>query len=415
MEALNDLKTESVEDDYDGSDCDLAINHACNAELRPQEKVRRFFTRVQRLKSLADLETLEWLAAFPMDMYDDVIPLFDDDASSTGYQLHPSFTNLTLGDRAEDPHSDVFCLSADGQKALPNTPDGPQLIMGIGRLFVNVRGGDNGYLSKWTGYEVFVDYEMGLWMVFDSRSRMHNHGGLYEFDCGLVKPKLKPHNETTFGYARFCYSLCDIETTSFNDSRAMVERTKKPGNIGVSQVERKELYDTIQIRKSLIHPVSKDLDTFLGYLSTNFQNKSIIESNMTNEAFTYAAANLTGGFHIMHMLLEICQGNPNHIGFSQGAIEGAAKNHVFGADITEMLVDHNLYAFSRSISKKAVAYAAMNKEKGKRILSIFLRAGGVAVEKHIKTILNEKGDGYAKDAINGLRYHLQETRPDLVT
>ncbi|KAI1193304.1 hypothetical protein F5X97DRAFT_328672 [Nemania serpens] len=228
--------------DEDG-DFDIAINHACNRDLRACKKVQDFFNDVKQLKTLEDLETFKWLSGFPLDMHDEVIPLFEDDASATGYQLHPCFTNLPLDSFATNPHAVIFALSIDGRRVPLNNSDLPQLVMGIGRLFTNADYGEQGRLSKWTGFEVFVDYELGLWMIFNSESRSHDNAGWYQLSSKLVasQDQSPQDREPTFGYAKFCDSLCRIASTSFEDARVLVEKTKTLGTVSVSQVEEDEI------------------------------------------------------------------------------------------------------------------------------------------------------------------------------
>ncbi|KAI0105045.1 hypothetical protein GGR51DRAFT_520666 [Nemania sp. FL0031] len=155
-------------DGYDSDDddgYDTATTHACNADLRTHEIVRGFFNDVKRLKSLEDPNTRKQLATLPVGKGDLVVPLFEDIASATEYQWHPSFTNLDPGNLADNPHPDIFYLSVDGRRLPLDDPERPQLVLGIGRLFVNTKGGDREHVSKWTGYEIFVDYELGLWLV----------------------------------------------------------------------------------------------------------------------------------------------------------------------------------------------------------------------------------------------------------
>ncbi|KAI1162110.1 hypothetical protein F5B18DRAFT_625302 [Nemania serpens] len=238
----------------DDGDFDIAINHTSNADLRALDKVQGFFNDIKDLKSLEDLNTFEWLSRLPLDMNDEMIPLFEDDASATGYQLQPCFTDLALGDFAANPHPDIFSLSVDGERVALNNSDLPQLVMGIGRLFVNVDCGDQGRLSKWTGYEVFVDYELGLWMIFNSESRSHDHNGWYQFSFKLATSQnQRPQDgDPMFDYAKFCDSLCRIASTSFDDARALFEKTKSWGMVSVSQVEK----DDINIGPTLIDVVS---------------------------------------------------------------------------------------------------------------------------------------------------------------
>ncbi|KAI0537830.1 hypothetical protein GGR58DRAFT_470037 [Xylaria digitata] len=243
-------------------DFDIAINHKRNADLRSRDKAQQFFEDVQNLKSLADLSTRDWLGRLPLDLCDEVIPLFDDDDSSTGYQLHPSFTNIALGSSDSDPHPDVFSLSVDGEKGRINKSYGPGVVMGIGRLFVNTSCADNGRLSKWTGYEVFVDHELGLWMVFDNQSKFHDHDGWYQFDCKLVSPQSQqpPEREPIFDYAKFCDPIRDVSSNSFNKALELAEKTKTLGAARMSQVSKKDI-NNLGIRAALVGAILGGVST----------------------------------------------------------------------------------------------------------------------------------------------------------
>ncbi|KAI1109578.1 hypothetical protein F5Y14DRAFT_21831 [Nemania sp. NC0429] len=185
-------------------------------------------------------------------MYDEVIPLFEDDDSGTGYQLHPFFTNLTLGNTARNPHPDVFCLSVDGNRNSSNKPD---LIMGIGKLFVNINEEHREKpVSKWTEYEVFVDFNLGLWMIFDDKATLHDYNGWCKLDSELANPQGKnlEDRKPIFTYAKFSTSLREVESAFFADALALVQDTKikllKPAR--VSQAENQEINDILYIRRS---------------------------------------------------------------------------------------------------------------------------------------------------------------------
>ncbi|KAI0096963.1 hypothetical protein GGR51DRAFT_488248 [Nemania sp. FL0031] len=248
------LEKHDEESDY--VDFDIAINHMSNVELRNRQIVQAFFKDVQKLTSLENMDTYDWLSRFPLDMYDEVIPLFEDD-STTGYQLHPSFTRIGLGQAAVNPHADVFYLSTGGNRLPLDDPDGLQLVMGIGRLFVNFKSDNENYLSKWTGYEVFVDRKLGLWMVFDRQLSLHKHGGWYEFGSKLVSPEDQDvqNTEPSFDFAKFWGSLPRIEEATFNDVRALIESTKQLGKVQVSQIEKEEFNSIVHSRPTILEAV----------------------------------------------------------------------------------------------------------------------------------------------------------------
>ena len=131
--------------------------------------IKKFLEDIRELKSLAHNETRSWLKRFPMYMQGYAIPLFmDGDGqgdNSVDYQLHPRFSSLELRKNSTRPQDGLRRLSLDDSML-----EDPDLIIGIGRLFVNTGHPKLGRTSKWTGYEVFVDKELALWMVFDRRS-----------------------------------------------------------------------------------------------------------------------------------------------------------------------------------------------------------------------------------------------------
>lgn len=149
----------------DPDDHDIATTHDDNSKLKERDEVKRFFEEAREHKSLAELGTREWIGCLPLDMSQEAIPLFVDVDSSTDYQLHPHYTTLELRNAVLQPHPEIFRLSIDG-----TTLKDPNLVCGIGRLFVNSDNAETGRTSRWTGYEVFVDNNLALWMVFDRSS-----------------------------------------------------------------------------------------------------------------------------------------------------------------------------------------------------------------------------------------------------
>jgi hypothetical protein len=178
----------SSDDEIDSGDYDIAITHDRNAKLKGLPMVEKFFKDVREHKSLADHKTCSWLGDLPFYMCEDAIPLFVDDSGddSEDYQLHPCYTFLDLDKTARQPHDELFRLSIDN-----NMLEVPNLVTGIGRLFVNVSNGKAGRTSKWTGYEVFVDQKLALWMVFDRHSINPLAADWYPFPCRPSHPILQ--------------------------------------------------------------------------------------------------------------------------------------------------------------------------------------------------------------------------------
>ncbi|OAL29577.1 hypothetical protein AYO22_01991 [Fonsecaea multimorphosa] len=90
---------------------------------------------------------------------------------------------------AVQPDDNIFQISFDD--ASQTTNQGLIHAIGIGRLFVNVSDAEDQRISKWTGYEVFVDWDLALWMVFDPHSLNPRAKGWYPEYCTLAHPSLK--------------------------------------------------------------------------------------------------------------------------------------------------------------------------------------------------------------------------------
>lgn len=240
------------EDNFgDFGDFVIAITHDRNTKLKERHMVQKFFKEVREHESLADQKTRSWLGHLPFAMREDAIPLFvdGDDYSddSEDYQLHPHYTLLELGKTARRPHNELCRLSMNG-----NTLEDPALVIGIGRLFVNVGNGKAGRTSKWTGYEVFVDKELALWMVFDRRSIDPRAADWYPFPCRLSHETLRDSDdeqrgmsytskERRFDIACFLPSLRDLANAEFKTSKEKVQEKIRCGDMRVCQVERSEI------------------------------------------------------------------------------------------------------------------------------------------------------------------------------
>ncbi|KAF2972762.1 hypothetical protein GQX73_g711 [Xylaria multiplex] len=386
--------------DCDVGDFDIAVNHTRNKDLRAREKVEKFFRDVQTLKSLADPSTCEWLGGFPLDMYNEVFPLFDDDDSSTGYQLHPSFTNLPLQIPAANPHPEIFCLSVAGEKISLNESFGPHLVMGIGRLFVSTNCGNDGWLSKWTGYEVFVDYDLGLWMVFDDQSKSHNHGGWYQFGCKLLSPQSQDlqDGERTFGYAKFCNKIGNISSNSFDNAMELVRKTQTSGSARINQIGREEIIETLHIRPALMDAIGGGIATLSKFRRTH--NPDVFRRNLTSQMFVRAAEHKEHGCTILSILLHSQAFKDSS--YYQATIEAAVKSQDAEFKLWRVLLMlgvENWVAMKNSISREAVAHAVRNEEGGREILGFLVRIGGNAVKNHISSVLDEDVDKNTQEIV----------------
>ena len=184
-------------------------------------------------------------------MQEDAIPLFvDGDDSrddSEDYQLQSHYTWIEVGKTATHPDNDLCRLPING-----NTLEDPNLVIGIGRLFVNFRNAKAERTSKWTGYEVFVDKELALWMVFDRHSNNPRAEDWYPFPCRLSHTTLQDSSEEQrvmsytsserrFDIACFLPSLRDLANADFKTASEKVQEGNRCGDMRVCEVERKEI------------------------------------------------------------------------------------------------------------------------------------------------------------------------------
>ncbi len=123
------------------------------------------------------------------------------------------------------------------------------MVMGIGRPFVNIGKSQNKRISKWTGYEVFVDKELALWMVFDRKSTEQYTCGWYPLQCRLSQSisqdtRDEQHScvleKAIFDIACFLPSLRSIAVDEFNTASKKVQETRRQGKIKVDQLDRRE-------------------------------------------------------------------------------------------------------------------------------------------------------------------------------
>ncbi|KAI1178418.1 hypothetical protein F4777DRAFT_575954 [Nemania sp. FL0916] len=248
------------------NDCDIATNHRRNKDLRSRKKVRKFFDNVRALEEMTNEGTRRWLGTFVIEMYNEVIPLFSDNDTSTDYQLQPMYTQIGPRRPAQNPHMDVVSLSLDHERHRHDLIRRLQLTIGIGWLFVNAESNGR-YRSKWTGYEVFVDHELGLWIVFNNKSQTEDHRGWYNFDCGLVNPQSQqsPENRSVISCAMLSHSLREIEYISFDDALAEVKGTTLSGEVTLSEVEQEDVDMMWVFKSGLVEAISGDT-----FLWTNF-------------------------------------------------------------------------------------------------------------------------------------------------
>ena len=432
----------SSDDENDFGDYDIAITHDRNAKLKGRHMVEKFFKDVREHKSLSDHKTRSWLGDLPFYMREDAIPLFvdgdDSGDDSKDYQLHPCYTLLELGKTATQPQDEIFRLSIDDIVL-----EVPNLVIGIGRLFVNVSNGKAGRTSKWTGYEVFVDQELALWMVFDRHSIDPRAANWYPLPCRLSHSNLQDSGdeqrvlsyelkERLFDIACFLPSLRDLADAEFKTASEKVQKTSQSGKMRVGQVERSEIDKLLEtelapqevestaiIRKPLPSAVgtadSYDLDEILNELrdaildavrddGRNGQkiadlldkykdNFSMIRKVTTKKVVEEAAKDEACGEQIMTILLdqlkdEVCNS------ISIEVVKAAAGNWQYGARIMEKLLNLCEDVVCENISVAAICVAAENERCGAPILDLLLKANEEKVMKLILEVFRmaDKGE-----------------------
>ncbi len=182
---------------------DIANTHDSNAVLSDQESVKEFF----KLKAEKILpggfkmseETLEWLGELPYSMGHSAIPLFGDPVTNTDYQIHPAYPRLPIGTRVPDPNLYLHRLHGSCEDRVRNVPD--EYVIPLGRLFVNMDATSNapiGFefprISRWTGYEVFIDLDFIIWIVFNNNSLLEGEYGWYPVACRLCSQQTQPRD-----------------------------------------------------------------------------------------------------------------------------------------------------------------------------------------------------------------------------
>lgn len=237
-------KISLVDDDnfYDGIEIewDLAIIHERNSQLRQRTKVKELFATVQNFRSMWLAESRKFLAALPHTMRDEVIPLFEanTDGVSEDYQLQPSYSWLPVGVKAKNPDIDFVQLSGAEPGKHQNC-----LFVPLGRLFVNAENGNRfnehvrenrSRLTRWTGYEVFIADDLGLWIAFDKQSLISPEPLWYPVDCSLT-------TNCERGLACIIPSISELEHTKFETVETLMKNTGRSGAVVINEVEINEV------------------------------------------------------------------------------------------------------------------------------------------------------------------------------
>ena len=388
-------------------------------------------------------------------MRQDAIPLFvDGDASdddSKDYQLHPCYTFLELGKTAKLPHNDLFHLSVDD-----NVLDVPNLVIGIGRLFVNVSNGEAGRTSKWTGYEVFVDQQLALWMVFNRHSINPRAADWYPLPCRLSLSIPRDYGEEQqvlssalkeprFDIACFLLSLRDLADAKFETALQQVQFQSRLGKMKVDQVERSEIirllekesapqqaeltamrkplpsaagtagsYDLDETAKRLSDAVNDNeshAQKISDLLNSHNPNFSTIGKLITKKVVLDAARNEACGGQIMTVLLdkfndEVCKS------ISTEVVKATAGNWQYGAQIMEKLLKLCEDVVCENISVAVICAVAENERCGAPILALLLKANEEKVKKLILEFFRmaDKGEDWPAQVRPGLIKRLEKIR-----
>ncbi|KAI6085972.1 hypothetical protein F4821DRAFT_239541 [Hypoxylon rubiginosum] len=170
---------------------DIANTHASNDALLEQKEVGRFFDQIRQATRPSDAGC-KWLGNIPYDLGRTAIPLCKDISTDTHYQLHPCNPQLPLyRTDAKDPH---FYIRQLIEKVAPDDYRSLALVVPFGRLFVNKPNpqGENGRLSKWTGFEVYFDLSLNIWFVFNQDSLASRDSCWFPVKCSLFGDNITP-------------------------------------------------------------------------------------------------------------------------------------------------------------------------------------------------------------------------------
>ncbi|KAI0187064.1 hypothetical protein EV127DRAFT_499877 [Xylaria flabelliformis] len=353
-----------------------------NATLRERPKIKQFFQEVDDLKFLADDKTLNWLATIRRRLFNEAIPLFEDADGLEQYRIRPSLHRLKMRKATFDHCQDVIGLSYlnstnNKRKDIHiGGPVGARLVVYIGQLCVYLRGGRR--RSTWTGYDVFVDYALGLWMVFNNHV---NHdrplsGTKHHFPCKLTKPSNM--ESTYFDFAKFCESLHEIETTTLEKAIELVARHTR--TFPQRKVEFEHISTTYMnrthIQQKLRDMVVTDTADSLKFweLDSRF-TRSMVKENISAEILVLAVANEHCGRSLTHYLLRQYGPLRELIEKSPAIVTAAAGNMKYGMRILQMLHGAYLGGDNRNrklpVSKLAVMKAAIDKIQGLDMLKFF--------------------------------------------
>ena len=337
-------------------------------------------------------------------MREDAIPLFVDGDDcrddSVDYQLHPHYTLLELDKTARRPHTELCRLSINGDRI-----ENPPFVIGIGRLFVNVGNGEAGRTSKWTGYEVFVDKQLALWMVFDRHSIDPRAADWYPYSCRLSHSTLQDSDEgprvircapeeRRFDIGCFLPCLRDLANAKFTTASEKVQEYKWCGEIRVCQMERSETVYLIELPEAMLNAVTDYLNAkqkLIDLLHKYKDNFAMIREVITDEIVEKAAGHLFFGDQLITILLD--QFKDEVYKTMPELIKGAVRNINCGDRIIDILLDRSKDEVCKTISSKVLEASAGNPGCGDRIMTTLLGELENEVCKNISSKVLEAAAG----------------------
>ncbi|KAI0115773.1 hypothetical protein GGR51DRAFT_502062 [Nemania sp. FL0031] len=151
-----------------GSEWDSARTHDSNDELSEREEVIQFFHHISNV-TRPTYELVSWLSTMSSRMEDCAIPLFRH--RDVDYQIHPRYRRSPrrIVDGEPKPYhawTDIIRVPTEGNI----------LVIPFGDLFINklytdpYEPSESARRSKDTGYSVYLDMCLNIWLVFDPRA-----------------------------------------------------------------------------------------------------------------------------------------------------------------------------------------------------------------------------------------------------
>ncbi|KAJ8132121.1 hypothetical protein O1611_g1503 [Lasiodiplodia mahajangana] len=243
---LADVYPDSESNEFE-SEYDLAYTHKRNQEVRRNQNVISCLSHLKNVESLKDVGARDWLLDLPHRYRSEIIPLFETTSESEqksgdddeDYQLYPNYSWLRSGKYAAIPHPALCRLS--GPKNVERQI--PRYITSLGRLFVNARNGNRfntpcdskrQRLTRWTGYELFISDDLGIWSVFDSKSTISDARPWYPVSSRLGEKQRS-------GMACLLPSVKKLGDATFEEIVACVENTRVEGVFQIDEVEESEV------------------------------------------------------------------------------------------------------------------------------------------------------------------------------